>query len=179
MKETAMQGKLKNGSVTINDPAGSGRRDPAIDVLRCLAILLVLSLHSLRYAVPLANGADPGLVSASQLLASAIVGLSTLGVPLFIMITGYLLLHREYTKEYMHRFLRRNVLPLLIAFEIWNALTAVVHYNLYNECRFYRLVKIRVIPWSCAHGTYVVSASNCWSIPYFAVTCCDAAMVQA
>ena len=69
--------------------ANETSRVQSIDVLRTLALLCVLSIHSLRAAIAQVNGQDLSGLTGNQIAASCAIGLSTLGVPLFLMISGY------------------------------------------------------------------------------------------
>lgn len=94
------------------------KRSAAIDFLRVTAIMAVVCVHSLP--VPILNG---GL----RLCVSAAIGsLSKIGVPLFLIITGYLMLDRDYSGPKLKRFLKHNYLPLLISFEGWTIIATVM-----------------------------------------------------
>ena len=108
--------------------ANETSRVQSIDVLRTLALLCVLSIHSLRAAIAQVNGQDLSGLTGNQIAASCAIGLSTLGVPLFLMISGYLLLDRDYTKERALTFFKRNLLPLIVSYEIFDLALAVVQY---------------------------------------------------
>ena len=108
--------------------ANETSRVQSIDVLRTLALLCVLSIHSLRAAIAQVNGQDLSGLTGNQIAASCSIGLSTLGVPLFLMISGYLLLDRDYTKERALTFFKRNLLPLIVSYEIFDLALAVVQY---------------------------------------------------
>lgn len=108
--------------------ANETSRVQSIDVLRTLALLCVLSIHSLRAAIAQVNGQDLSGLTGNQIAASCAIGLSTLGVPLFLMISGYLLLDRDYTKERTLAFFKRNLLPLIVSYEIFDLALAVVQY---------------------------------------------------
>lgn len=86
------------------------RRDRSLDVIRCLAIVSVICEHT-----------------SSAILHDGILKLvleifGSIGVPLFVGLTGFLMLGRDYSKEYLARFLRRNLLPLFVALELWNVI---------------------------------------------------------
>ena len=108
--------------------ANETSRVQSIDVLRTLALLCVLSIHSLRAAIAQVNGQDLSGLTGNQIAASCAIGLSTLGVPLFLMISGYLLLDRDYTKERTLTFFKRNLLSLVVSYEIFDLALAVVQY---------------------------------------------------
>jgi len=91
-------------------PSGS-RRSVAIDVIRTTAMVLVVAMHTSDrtcYETPVLYG----IVKAA----------GALGVPFFVMMTGYLMVGRTYDDEYLDRFLRNNLLPLVVALEAWNLL---------------------------------------------------------
>lgn len=54
-------------------------------------------------------------------MANLITVFGRLGVPLFVMLTGFLMLGRDYENEgYLKKYLKRNFWPLVVAFECWN-----------------------------------------------------------
>lgn len=89
-------------------------RRSSLDFIRVLAITLVIVAHTREFFFSMEG--DPLILS---LLRTA----KTLGVPLFVLLTGYLMVDRPYESQtYLNKFLRRNFLPLLVAFEGWNLL---------------------------------------------------------
>lgn len=97
-----------------------------IDMLRVMAISSVLLVHilgtlfnilNLEYVLHLSE------IEQGLLFFFHIVG--RLGVPLFLMISGYLLLDKEYTYNRSMHFYKCNLLNLFISTEIW-----IVIYNL-------------------------------------------------
>ena len=94
-----------------------------LDAARCLAVLLIALNHAVNRTwdnyndVPL-EFAEIGKLST--LLKASLTVASHLGVPLFLMITGALLLRRRFeTREDLRHFLLHNWLRLLITAEIW------------------------------------------------------------
>lgn len=79
-----------------------------IDLLRCIAICCVLLTHAtaLVYTFDLESMTP---ISASVVFAFTLHSIGRLGVPIFFMITGYLLLDRSYT-EGAARFWKKNYL---------------------------------------------------------------------
>ena len=96
--------KMRNGIVPV------GKRNNALDVIRCIAIVAVVCEHT----------SSSVLLSGRMQLIFQVFG--TLGVPLFVMLTGYLMLDRRFDREYTERYLQNNLLPLFIAAELWNIL---------------------------------------------------------
>ena len=94
-------------------PKRSSVRNFSLDVIRSIAILMVVCEH-----------ASPSiLVGAPNLLMNTF---GTIGVPLFVMLSGYLLLDRDYNTEYAKHFTLFNILPLIVSFEIWNIVWCII-----------------------------------------------------
>ena len=93
-------------------------RDASLDLVRAVAMVLVVLCHF----APLVMSHHPAALSVCT-------SLGFLGVPLFVMLTGYLMLGRTYDDATLARFLKRNLLGMLVAFEIWNALWCVLGNN--------------------------------------------------
>lgn len=93
------------------------KRNNSLDVIRSIAIFSVVCMHTASVTL-----------SGDALLAGRVLG--SLGVPLFVMLTGYLMVDREYSEEYLSRFVRRNLIPLLVAYELWNAIWYVLSLKL-------------------------------------------------
>lgn len=91
----------------------SSTRDASLDLLRTIAILLVVAAHTNSYLGIWTAGRTSGIVA----LIHAVV---QLGVPIFVMLTGYLMLDRDYTGKYLTTFITRNLLPLFVSLELWN-----------------------------------------------------------
>lgn len=91
------------------------QRIPYLDFLRCLAICLVVILHSI--AATLVN---PALYFCTTWhLCMAIDPFDRAGVPLFFMISGYLLLSRSST-EHVSAFYKHNIPKLVIPLTAWS-----------------------------------------------------------
>lgn len=91
-----------------------------LDFARCIAILSVLLVHSVEsgYVLSFESLAELGFPSALFRAVGYTIG--RLGVPLFLAISGYLLLDRDFsTSEKVIRFYKTNLLPLLLTVEIW------------------------------------------------------------
>ena len=86
-----------------------------LDFLRCLAIFLVIILHS---NAPVLVNPDFYQLS-SWYLCMLLDPLNRTGVPLFFMISGYLLLSRTSTKD-LCKFYKHNIPKLLVPLFAWN-----------------------------------------------------------
>ena len=93
-------------------------RKTSLDVIRTLAIALVILNHVVEktYTYTVSGMQDIG--SSSQLLAMGLFTLARQGVPLFLFLTGYLLLPRSYEGKVLH-FWKSHLLPLIITWEVW------------------------------------------------------------
>lgn len=90
-----------------------------IDLLRTLAIFGVVLCHSTEGVYRLNADYISTISFLSKIFALTLFALGRLGVPLFLMISGYLLLDRNYDSEKTKRFWGKNWLHLLICTEIW------------------------------------------------------------
>lgn len=96
-------------------------RQCAIDLIRTLAMILVIVVHTKTYFFS-KNVYFP--------IFSVWKVVGTVGVPLFVILTGYLMFHRNFTDpEYLKRYISRNLLPLLVAFEVWNIVWNLLRYT--------------------------------------------------
>lgn len=97
-----------------------------IDLVRLVAILSVVMCHAVQGIYPLTVDfmVQYGLKGTAFSLLLFTFG--RIGVPLFLMVSGYLLLDRDYDAERTKYFLKNNWLKLIITVEIW-----VVIYKLF------------------------------------------------
>lgn len=90
-----------------------------IDLLRGLAIFLVVLNHS-NESIYAYNPEFLSAISVQSKMFSVIVFIvCRSSVPFFLLISGYLLLDREYNPERIKHFWKNNWLHLLICTEIW------------------------------------------------------------
>lgn len=96
-----------------------------LDVIRSVAIFLVV----LNHGVEITYGFYPDTMNAlslgERIYAFSGFTLGRIGVPLFLMLSGYLLLPRKYDYQGILKFYKKNLLPLLLTWEIWLLLYAV------------------------------------------------------
>ncbi len=90
-----------------------------IDTARCLAIISVVLCHTTQEIYSFNEEFMMGLSTQSRIFGFSAFSLGRLGVPLFLFITGYLLLDRRYDKQSWLAFWKNNLLSLLIVAEIW------------------------------------------------------------
>lgn len=120
-------GKLRNKP--ISDKVAGEQRIQSFDIARTFAILCVVLCHSVETAY--ANIKYASLSSFSQIFRIVFFSIGRLGVPIFLFLTGALVLKKQIeTDEDIIKFYKKNLLPLLITVEIWNII-----YNLFNWIR--------------------------------------------
>lgn len=93
------------------------KNEPYLDVLRCLACYLVIGLHAI--ADPLVNKGLFG--TRTWWVLDICSGLVRMGVPLFFMISGYLLLSDSRTLD-IGTFYKRRLVKLLPPFLVWDVI---------------------------------------------------------
>ena len=101
------------------------KRIPYLDFLRCLAICLVVVLHSIASTL-----VSPDCYQCSTwYLCMLIDPFDRTGVPLFFMISGYLLLSRPGTEQF-RPFYRHNIPKLVAPLAAWN----LIYYSVEAGC---------------------------------------------
>lgn len=103
-----------------------GEKKPRIlylDAARCLAVALIALNHAVNRTWNNYHGVQEEFAAIglpSTVLKAMLTVASHVGVPLFLMITGALILRKRFeTKEDLRRFYLHNWLDLLITGEIW------------------------------------------------------------
>lgn len=105
--------------------SGRDGRDIRLDVIRSVAILLVILIHAFEMCYGSVPWQEGGTGSLSFSLAFC---LGRLGVPMFFMLTGYLVLSKDYSDaEAVRNFYRRSWSPLLITILLWATVYCVVY----------------------------------------------------
>ena len=95
-------------------------RIEGLDLIRVIAIFSVVLVHCFLNACPISDiEYFNGLSVTSKLILLSFYTIGALGVPLFFMLSGYLLLPREFDEDKTKKFYRKNLIPLLIAWELW------------------------------------------------------------
>ena len=103
-----------------------GKRIAWIDWARAIAIIMVIICHSTEsvYSMTLNGITTTGI--GSQISALSLFTIGRLGVPLFLFMSGYLMLDRYYDRQACLKFWKTKWVGLLIATESW-----IVIYNLF------------------------------------------------
>ena len=96
-----------------------------IDFVRAIAILTVLYIHATDGIFIISSDAILNYTIYSRIFDFASLFIGRIGVPFFLMITGYLLLDRTYNDERVRKFWRKNCKGLIIITIIWAAIYAV------------------------------------------------------
>ena len=126
----------------------SNERIEWIDLSRCIAILCVIICHCIDTVYSLKVSAIPSLSLPSMTFAFSALSLGRLGVPIFLMITGYLLLDREYDNQRTERFWNKNVKHLVICALFWAIvselfLILVLHKNIALDDLFFGIIFLK------------------------------------
>ena len=98
------------------------KRYPYLDLLRCLAIFFVVVLHVMTPVLT-----NQGLYgSTSWYVCLFQNSLNRAGVPLFLMISGYLMLRDARTLA-VGRFYKKRLPRLLLPLAVWNGIYYIAH----------------------------------------------------
>ncbi|WP_407422531.1 acyltransferase [Methanobrevibacter sp.] len=96
-----------------------------IDLVRAIAILTVLYIHATDGIYIISSDAILNYTLSSRIFNFASLFIGRIGVPFFLMITGYLLLDRTYNDERVHKFWIKNCKGLIIVTVIWAIIYAI------------------------------------------------------
>lgn len=99
-----------------------------IDLARAIAILTVLYIHATDGIFIISSDAVVNFSIYSRIFNFASLFIGRIGVPFFLMITGYLLLDRTYNDERVQKFWAKNCKGLIVVTVIWSIVYAMVLY---------------------------------------------------
>jgi len=90
-----------------------------LDKIRTVAILCVVINHAVETVCPMSFAHLSELNIFAKLYYISGFTIGRMGVPLFLLLSGYLLLPRDYDVESTSYFYKHSFFPLLIVWEIW------------------------------------------------------------
>lgn len=126
---------LNNGEIT----GSSSQRICGLDLIRVCAIFFVIAGHFLFVNTSYMKTPMHGL---SMFLQSMMMSVFYVGVPLFMMLTGYLNIHKTPTKKYY-----RSMVRILVAYLVFSIVTILF--------RIYYLGEVRsMVQWALAILNY-------------------------
>jgi surface polysaccharide O-acyltransferase-like enzyme len=96
-----------------------------IDLVRAIAILTVLYIHATDGIYIISSDSIVHYTVFSRIFEFASLFIGRIGVPFFLMITGYLLLDRTYNDERVRKFWEKNCKGLIIITIIWAVIYAI------------------------------------------------------
>lgn len=109
-----------------------------IDFARAMAICMVVLCHAAEAVYPLLRTESIlALPVPSRIFGIASFSCGRLGVPLFLMISGSLLLTRDYDDEGIKQFLKKKWLHLLICTLIWFTI-----YDIFLRCYYHESIDV-------------------------------------
>ena len=89
-------------------------RNSSLDLIRCIAIILVICIHSMGM---LKTAINPLEINTNHIIYAFLSSITEMGVPLFVMLSGALLLKKE---ENPRSFLKKRLKRIMIPFFIWS-----------------------------------------------------------
>lgn len=103
------------------------KRIQCLDIARTFAIMSVVLCHAVELIYPMNVKGWTSLGMASWLFRTCFFTIGRLGVPIFLFISGYLLLNKKIENdEGCIKFYKHNLIPLLVITYIW-----IVIYNIF------------------------------------------------
>ena len=103
------------------------RRIDFLDMARTFAIISIVLCHSVELIYPMNLEGWAQLSAQSKIFRTIFFTIGRLGVPIFLFITGYLILNKKIdSDEDCERFYKKNLIPLLITTETW-----IIIYNIF------------------------------------------------
>lgn len=111
-----------------------------IEFARGIAILLVVFCHSVESSYNLSIDGIGMLSLKSRIFSLSCFTLGRLGVPIFLMITGYLQLDRKWNQEKCIHFWKKNCFSLFLCTEIW-----IVIYYLFISLYYGKVIDVNLL----------------------------------
>lgn len=96
-----------------------------IDLVRAIAILTVLYIHSVDGIYIISSDAIMNFTIISRIFEFASLFIGRIGVPFFLMITGYLLLDRVFDDAKVKKFWNNSCKTLIIVTMLWSVIYAI------------------------------------------------------
>lgn len=96
-----------------------------IDLVRAIAILTVLFIHATDGIYIISSDAITNYTIYSRIFNFGALFVGRIGVPFFLMITGYLLLDRTYDDERVRKFWNKSCKGLIIVTVLWSVIYAI------------------------------------------------------
>lgn len=89
------------------------------DMARSFAVFCVISCHTVEEVYPFDVSSMMAISFQARILVFGWMILGRLGVPIFLVLTGYLLVDRNYDLEKSRKFWIHKCIPLLVTTEVW------------------------------------------------------------
>ena len=129
-----------------------------LDLARCFAVIMVVLVHATEHVYTMSAGYFKSLSLVSKIFAASAFTMGRVGVPLFLFLTGYLILGRKFSNDECIAFWKNNWLRLFLTTEIW-----ILIYNVFfivvqkQSPNFYLLAKemVFLVNFPMAHMWYM------------------------
>lgn len=100
-----------------------------LDFARAFAIFIVVAIHSIERVYDLEYAQLMNIGKVSLLFFDIVVTIGRIGVPIFVAITGYLLLDRDYSSgKKILDFYKKHLLPLWLTTAVWILIYSAVDF---------------------------------------------------
>lgn len=108
------------------------QRNTSLDAIRALAAFCVVANHTVESVYQLTTDYVSMMSEKAKLFCFTVFTFGRIGVPLFLFLSGYLLLTRAYDKPKISRFYHHNLLPLIIVWEIWIFIYSIFSHTFFS-----------------------------------------------
>lgn len=105
----------------------TAKHDARLDIIRIVALFFVILIHCVESNWDLGSFGMSQLSTPMQIFVIVLYSIGRLSVPLFLFLTGYLMLDRNYKAAEILPFYKKKVVRLLTTTELW----IVIYYMFY------------------------------------------------
>ena len=127
-----------NMNATMTNTKSPQTRIQGLDLIRIFATFAVVLIHCLFQLLFLEDVETVySMTTPFKLFYFSCVTIGALGVPLFLMLSGYLLIPRDYDWTKTKKFYKRNFLTILLVWELWIPINTLTAWN-YHGMEFHK-----------------------------------------
>lgn len=116
------------------------KRTASLDIVRIIAIIMVVVIHGVETVWDVHPATVSTLPIVEKIIIFILYTFGRLGVPLFLFLTGYLMLGRKYNQNNIISFYKKRVVRLIVIALIWTLIYYV--YSLMFRGRVFHIADL-------------------------------------